>query len=158
MASMNSASYEKLRPFSKGKFSPQQFPQLKKLAANTVSAHNSISDVELNNLLSLYKSLVKEFYTLETEIHRLIEEFSPHYMSIPGFGPIPAALINSGTESYSSRMVKHSSSQLRYVLINCCLLLIHFDMIFTTYYAKKLVRVIYALEMQGVNFNTQKLR
>ena len=72
-------------------------------------------------------------------------------------------------------MVKHGSSQLRYTLINCCLPLIRFDMTFATYYAKKraegkphrvaithvakkLVRVIYAQERQGTNFNVQKIR
>ena len=61
MAHMNSASYEKLRSLSRGKFSPQQFLQLKELAANTVGVNNSIFDVELNSLLSLYKSLDQLF-------------------------------------------------------------------------------------------------
>ena len=47
MARMNAASYEKLRSLSRGHFSPQQFPQLKELAANTVGINNSIFDVEL---------------------------------------------------------------------------------------------------------------
>ena len=202
MARMNAASYEKLRSLSRGRFSPQQFLQLKELAANTVGINNSIFDVELNSLLTLYKSLVKEVGKLETEINKLIEEVHPHYMSIPGIGPISAAVIyseygdlsnfstpaqmlafagiepginESGTESHGGRMVKHGSSQLRYVLINCCLPLIRFDMTFATYYAKKraegkphrvaithvakkLVRVIYALERQGTDFNTKKLR
>lgn len=202
MARMNSASYEKLRSLSRGKFSPQQFLRLKELAANTVGVNNSIFDVELNSLLSLYKSLVTEIDTLEAEINKLIEEVHPHYMSIPGIGPISAAVIyseygdisnfstpaqmlafagiepginESGTESHGGRMVKHGSSQLRYVLINCCLPLIRFDMTFATYYAKKraegkphrvaithvakkLVRVIYALERQGTDFNAQKIR
>lgn len=202
MAQMNNSSYEKLRSLSRGKFSIQQFLRLKELASNTVGANNSIFDVELNSLLSLYKSLVKEIETLETEIRRLIEEIHPHYMSVPGIGPISAAVIyseygdisnfstpaqmlafagiepginDSGTESHGGRMVKHGSSQLRYVLINCCLPLIRFDMTFATYYAKKraegkphrvavthvakkLIRVIYALEKQGVDFNAQKLR
>ena len=51
MARMNSASYEKLRSLSRGKFSPQQFLRLKELAANTVGVNNSIFDVELNSLL-----------------------------------------------------------------------------------------------------------
>ena len=72
-------------------------------------------------------------------------------------------------------MVKHGSSQLRYVLINCCLPLIRFDVTFATYYArkrsenkphrvaithvaKKLVRVIYALESQDIDFDPKKLR
>ena len=202
MARMNSASYEKLRSLSRGKFSPQQFLQLKELAANTVGVNNSIFDVELNSLLSLYKSLVKEIDTIEKEIHKLIEEVHPHYMSIPGIGPLSAAVIyseysdisnfsnpgqmlafagiepginESGTESHGGRMVKRGSSQLRYTLINCCLPLIRFDMTFATYYAKKrgegkphrvaithvakkLIRVIYALESQDIDFNAQKLR
>ena len=202
MARMNSASYEKLRSFSRGKFSPQQFLQLKELAANTVGVNNSIFDVELNSLLSLYKSLVKEIDTIEKEINKLIEEVHPHYMSVPGIGPLSAAVIyseygdisnftnsgqmlafagiepginESGTESHGGKMVKRGSSQLRYTLINCCLPLIRFDMTFATYYAKKrgegkphrvaithvakkLIRVIYALERQDIDFNAQKLR
>ena len=202
MARMNSASYEKLRSVSRGKFSPQQFLRLKELAANTVGVNNSIFDVELNSLLSLYKSLVKEIDTIEKEINKLIEEVHPHYMSVPGIGPLSAAVIyseygdisnftnpgqmlafagiepginESGTESHGGKMVKRGSSQLRYTLINCCLPLIRFDMTFATYYAKKrgegkphrvaithvakkLIRVIYALESQDIDFNDQKLR
>ena len=202
MARMNSASYEKLRSLSRGKFSPQQFLRLKELADNTVGVNNSIFDVELNSLLSLYKSLVKEIDTIEKEINKLIEEVHPHYMSVPGIGPLSAAVIyseygdisnftnpgqmlafagiepginESGTESHGGKMVKRGSSQLRYTLINCCLPLIRFDMTFAAYYAKKrgegkphrvaithvakkLIRVIYALERQDIDFNAQKLR
>ncbi len=149
MARMNSASYEELRSVSRGKFSPQQFLRLKELAANTVGVNNSIFDVELNSLLSLYKSLVKEIDTIEKEINKLIEEVHPHYMSVPGIGPLSAAVIyseygdisnftnpgqmlafagiepginESGTESHGGKMVKRGSSQLRYTLINWNLL------------------------------------
>ena len=149
MARMNSASYEKLRSVSRGKFSPQQFLRLKELAANTVGVNNSIFDVELNSLLSLYKSLVKEIDTIEKEINKLIEEVHPHYMSVPGIGPLSAAVIyseygdisnftnpgqmlafagiepginESGTESHGGKMVKRGSSQLCYTLINWNLL------------------------------------
>ena len=202
MARMNSVSYDKLRSLSRGKFSPQQFLQLKELATNTVGVSNSIFDVELQSLLTLYKALVKEIETLEIEINKLIDEVHPHFMSVPGIGPISAAVIyseygdiskfsnpgqmlafagiepginDSGTESHGGRMVKRGSSQLRYVLINCCLPLIRFDMTFATYYAKKraegkphrvaithvakkLVRIIYALERQGIDYNAQRLR
>ena len=80
MARMNSASYDKLRCISRGKFSIQQFLRLKELAANTVGVNNSIFDIELISLLTLYKSLVKEIDTLESEIHKLIEEVHPHYL------------------------------------------------------------------------------
>ena len=181
---------------------PQQFLRLKELAVNTVGVNNSIFDVELNSLLSLYKSLVKEIDTIKKEINQLIEEVHPHYMSVPGIGPLSAAVIyseygdisnftnpgqmlafagiepginESGTESHGGKMVKRGSSQLRYTLINCCLPLIRFDMTFATYYAKKrgegkphrvaithvakkLIRVIYALESQDIDFNAQELR
>ena len=76
-----------------GKFSPPQFLELKRLATDTVGINNSIFDVELESLLSLYKSLVKEIKTLEDEIIRLINEVHPHFMSIPGIVPISAAVI-----------------------------------------------------------------
>ena len=160
MARMNSASYEKLRSLSRGKFSPQRFLKLKELASNTVGVNNSIFDVELNSLLALYKSLVKEIDTLENEIHKLVEEMClfqalvhyPPLLSIlstgdisnfsnPGqmlaFAGIEPGVNDSGTESHGGRMVKRGSSQLRYTLINCCLPLIRFDMTFAAYYAKK---------------------
>lgn len=198
MARMNTASYEKLRSLSRGKFSPQQFLALKSLAANTVGVNNSIFDTERSSLLTLYKQIC----ILETRITELIKEVHPHYMSIPGIGPISAAVIyaeygdisnfskpsqmlafaglepgvnDSGTESHGGRMVKRGSSQLRYVLMNCALPLIRFDMTFAAYYArkraegkphrvamshvaKKLVRVIFALERQNTDFVAQALR
>lgn len=156
MAHMNSASYEKLRSLSRGKFSPQQFLELKSLATNTVGVNNSIFDTELNSLLTLYKATAEQICILESQITELIEEVHPRYMSIPGIGPISAAVIyaeygdistnfskpsqmlafaglepginDSGTESHGGRMVKRGSSQLRYVLMNCALPLIRFNM------------------------------
>lgn len=202
MAHMNSSSYEKLRSLSRGRFSPQQFLALKSLAANTVGVNNSIFDTELNCLLTLYKDVAEQVSVLEAQIHQLIEAVHPHYMSIPGIGPLSAAVIyaeygdisnfstpaqmlafaglepgisQSGTEEHGGRMVKRGSSQLRYVLMNCALPLIRFDMTFAAYYArkrdegkphrvamshvaKKLVRVIFALEKQNTEFNAQALR
>lgn len=202
MAHMNSASYDNLRRISRGKFSPQKFLELKNLAANTVGVNNSIFDTELRCLLTLYKDVAEQVAVLEKQITELIEEVHPHYMSIPGIGPISAAIIyaeygdisnfsspaqmlafaglepginDSGTESHKGRMVKRGSSQLRYVLMNCALPLIRFDMTFAAYYAKKrtegkphriamshvakkLVRVIFALERQNTDFKPQALR
>lgn len=202
MAHMNSASYDNLHRISHGKFFPQKFLELKNLAANTVGVNNSIFDTELNCLLTLYKDVADQVAVLEKQIKELIEEVHPHYMSIPGVGPISAAIIyaeygdisnfsspaqmlafaglepginDSGTESHKGRMVKRGSSQLRYVLMNCALPLIRFDMTFAAYYAKKrtegkphriamshvakkLVRVIFALERQNTDFKSQALR
>ena len=123
-------------------------------------------------------------------------------MTIPGIGPLSAAVIyaefgdisnfsspgkmlafaglepkinDSGTESHGGRMVKRGSSQLRYVLMNCTLPLIRFDMTFAQYYAKKrkegkphrvalthlakkLVRIIFALERQQINYDPSLIR
>ena len=202
MARMNTVSYDRLRSLSRGKFSPQQFLSLKSLAANTVGVNNSIFDTELCSLLTLYKATVEQICILEVQITELIGDVHPHYMSIPGIGPISAAIIyaeygdisnfskpsqmlafaglepgvnDSGTESHGGKMVKRGSSQLRYVLMNCALPLIRFDMTFAAYYAKKraegkphrvalshvakkLVRVIFALERQNADFVAQALR
>ena len=93
------------------------------------------------------------------------------------FAGIEPGINDSGTESHGGRMVKHGSSQLRYVLLNACLPLIRFDLTFcnllrkrkraegkktsSSHYTcskRKLIRVIYALERQDIDFNTQKLR
>lgn len=89
------------------------------------------------------------------------------------FAKIEPGINESATESHGGRMVKRGSSQLCYTIINCCLPLIHFDMTFATYYAKKcgegkpnrvaithivkkLIRAIYALEKQDVDYNVHK--
>ena len=78
MAHMNTASYEKLRSLSRGKFSPQQFLALKSLAANTVGVNNSIFDTEQSSLLTLYKATAEQICILETRITELIKEVHPH--------------------------------------------------------------------------------
>ena len=202
MSHMNSASYENLRSISKGKFSPQKFIKLKELARNTVGVSNDVFDTELVCLLDLYKNLSEKISDLEEQIIRLINDVHPHFMTIPGIGPLSAAVIyaefgdisnfsspakmlafaglepkiyESGTESHGGRMVKRGSSQLRYALLNCTLPLIRFDMTFAQYYAKKrkegkpyrvalthvakkLVRVIFALERQDIDFDPEVVR
>ena len=123
-------------------------------------------------------------------------------MTIPGIGPLSAAVIyaefgdisnfsspakmlafaglepkinDSGTESHGGRMVKRGSSQLRYVIMNCILPMIRFDVTFAKYYAKKrkegkphrvalthlakkLVRVIFALERQQIDYDPALIR
>ena len=86
------------------------------------------------------------------------------------FAGLEPGVNDSGTDSHGGRMVKRGSSQLRYVLMNCALPLIRFDMTFATYYArkraegkphrvalshvaKKLVRVIFALERPAAVFH-----
>ena len=93
MSHMNSASYEHLRSLSRGKFSIQKFIRLKELASNTVGESNEMFLMQLNSLLALYRGCVSEIDSIETQIIELIQDINPHYMSIPGIGPLSAAVI-----------------------------------------------------------------
>lgn len=142
---MNSISYEELHRISRGKFSKQRFIKLRELAQNTVGEHNEIIEKQLISLLSLYRQAATEIETLEEEICRLITEVDPKMLTIPGIGPITAAIISSefgditrfmspaqmlsfaglepgyyqsGISEYNGRMVKRGSSHLRYAIMN----------------------------------------
>ena len=199
---MNSASYENLHKISRGKFSMQKFLKLKDLAANTVGESNEIFLSQLNSLMNLYKQSCVEVASLEQQIISLIEEINPHTLSIPGIGPLSAAVIyaeygelskfdspsqmlsfaglepgyyQSGTSEYGGHMVKRGSSHLRFTLMNLCIPLIQYNMVFAEYYAKKknegkphrvacshvikkLIRVIFTLEKNDMDFDPLKLR
>ena len=90
------------------------------------------------------------------------------------FAGLEPGYFQSGTSEHTGRMVKHGSSHLRYAIMNCCVPLITHNMVFAEYYAKKraegkpyrvalshvakkLIRVIYALQTQNVPFNPEKL-
>lgn len=202
MSRMNSQSYENLRRISRGKFSPKKFLELKSLAATTVGESNEIFDLQLSSLLSLYKLSVKEIDSLEQKITELICEINPRSLSIPGIGPLSAAVIyaefgdvsmfsspqkmlsfaglepgyyQSGTSAHGGHMVKRGSSHLRYTLMNLCIPLMQNNIVFAEYYAKKraegkphrvacshlvkkLIRIIYTLETNGIDFDPEKLR
>lgn len=202
MSRMNSQSYENLRLISRGKFSPKKFLELKSLAATTVGESNEIFDLQLSSLLSLYKLSVKEIDSLEQRITDLICEISPRSLSIPEIGPLSAAVIyaefgdvsrfsspqkmlsfaglepgyyQSGTSAHGGHMVKRGSSYLRFTLMNLCIPLMQYNIVFAEYYAKKraegkphrvacshlvkkLIRIIYTLETKGIDFDPEKLR
>ena len=202
MSRMNSLSYENLRRISRGKFSPKKFIELKNLAATTVGESNEIFDLQLSSLLSLYKLSANEINSLEQKITELICKIDPRSLSIPGIGPLSAAVIyaefgdiakfsspqkmlsfaglepgyyQSGTSAHGGHMVKRGSSHLRFTLMNLCVPLIQYNIVFAEYYAKKraegkphrvacshlvkkLLRVIYTLETKRVDFDPEKLR
>lgn len=164
MSRMNSQSYENLRRISRGKFSPRKFLELKSLAATTVGESNEIFGLQLSSLLSLYKLSVTEIESLEQKITDLILEINPRSLSIPGIGPLSAAVIyaefgdvskfaspqkmlsfaglepgyyQSGTSAHGGHMVKRGSSHLRFTLMNLCIPLIQHNIVFAEYYAKK---------------------
>ncbi|MDD3140433.1 MAG: IS110 family transposase, partial [Lachnospiraceae bacterium] len=199
---MNSASYDSIRCSSRGKFSMQRFIELKALALNTVGDSNEIFEMQLISLLNLYHLADSEVARLESEITALVIELNPKALTIPGIGPISAAVIaseygdiskfsspsqmlsfaglepgyyQSGTSEFHGKMVKRGSSQLRYVLMNCTMPLIMYNMVFAEYYhkkrnegkphrvalshvAKKLIRIIYTLETKNIPFDAAMLR
>ncbi|MHC1719315.1 MAG: IS110 family transposase [Clostridiaceae bacterium] len=202
MANMNSLSYDNLHRISRGRFSMQKFLKLKELAKNTIGEDNVIFISQLNCLLALYKQVACEVDSLEKQIFALIEEIKPRSLTIPGIGAISSAVIyaeygdlskfdtpsqmlsfaglepgfyQSGTSEHGGHMVKHGSSHLRFTLMNLCIPLIQYNMVFAEYYAKKksegkthrvacshlvkkLIRVIFTLEKNGIDFDPIKLR
>ena len=201
MSHMNSASYDHLRRLSRGKFSIQKFIKLKELASNTVGESNELFLIQLNSLLALYDECVSEIDSIESQIIKLIQDIKPRCMTIPGIGPISAAVIyaefgdlskfmspaqmlsfaglepgyyQSGTSEHGGHMVKRGSSHLRFTLMNLCIPLIQNNYVFAKYYdkkrsegkphrvacshlVKKLIRVIFYLEKNDVDFDPTKL-
>ena len=196
------SDYDELRCISRGKFSFAKLIMLRDLAKNTVGESNDIFELEITSIINLYNICNSEISKMDEEITSLIYELHPHVLSVPGIGPITAAVITSeyrdvkrfsspdkmlsfaglepgyyqsGTMEFQGKMVKRGSSQLRCTLMNCTLPLIRFSPVFATYYhkkrqegkthrvalshvAKKLLRVIYKLEINDVDFDESKLR
>lgn len=199
---MNSASYENLRKISRGQFSMQKFLKLKELATATVGEDNEIFSSQLRSLLTLYNQSVSVIESLEQQIQSFIEDIQPKSLTIPGIGPLSAAVIyaeygdlskfnsssqmlsfaglepgyyQSGISEHSGHMVKHGSAHLRFTLMNLCIPLIQYNMVFAEYYAKKraegkshrvacshvikkLIRIIFTLEKNNMDFDASKLR
>ena len=91
------------------------------------------------------------------------------------FAGLEPGYYQSGTMEAGGKMVKRGSSQLRYALMNCCMPLLMYNMIFSEHYhkkrsegkphsvalshlAKKLVCLIYTLETKNIPFDSSKLR
>jgi transposase len=202
IAQMRSSSYDELRRMSRGKFTMSQFFQLKDLAGSSVGESNQILESQLISLLKLYFSLNEEIQKLEAQITQLVADLDRPMTSIVGVGPLSAAAIlsefgsisrfaspaqmlsfaglepgyyQSGTSEHGGRMVKRGSSHLRFTLMNVCVPLIRFNVVFAEYYhkkrsegkshrvamshvAKKLVRIIYTLETRNILFDSDQLR
>jgi len=91
------------------------------------------------------------------------------------FAGLEPGYFQSGTIEYNGRMVKRGSSHLRCALMNCASCIHIHNEVFAVYYrkkrdegkshrvainhlAKKLVRIIFALETKGVMFDSELLR
>ena len=194
----NMKDYNSIRKLSRGKFTSANFIKLKELAKNSIGISNDIFETELESLLILHSGIEIEINKLENKIESIIKELNPPILSIKGIGTISCAGIisefgdlsrfksadacvafagnepnisQSGTESYTGRMVKHGSGHLRYFLMNAADYVFMHEPIFTEFYykkrsegkshrvalthvAKKLVRIIYKLESENITFNS----
>lgn len=194
--------FDSLRKISRGKFSYAKFANLKELAKNTVGFHDDNSDLLISSYITSIKHFNEQIESLEFKISTIIKELNPSILTIPGIGEISAAsiiseygeisnfsspaqmlafaglepsIIESGTLESNGKMVKHGSSHLRYVLMNCSLILLKYNPVFYDFYlkkrsegkchrvalshvCKKFIRLIYCLETKHVNFNPSLLR
>lgn len=164
MARMTKLSHKELHNISRGKFSIGKFFELRNLAKNTVGESNHIFDLQLSSLLNLHENIDERVAELDSEITKLITDLNPCTLSVPGVGPISAAVIisefgdinrfsgppamlsfagmepgyfQSGTMESKGRMVKRGSSHLRSTLMNVALALVNFNYVFYEYYNKK---------------------
>lgn len=91
------------------------------------------------------------------------------------FAGLDPSIIQSGTLEYNGKMVKHGSGHLRYAVMNAALIILRYSPTFYDYYlkkrsegkchrvalshvCKKLIRVIYTLEKNDINFDPSLLR
>ena len=91
------------------------------------------------------------------------------------FAGMEPGYFQSGTSESTGKMVKHGSSHLRYAMMNCAQTVINNEPTFAAYYAKKraegkehrialthvakkLLRVIYTLQMKDLSYNPDLVR
>ena len=91
------------------------------------------------------------------------------------FAGLEPSVIESGTLQSNGKMVKHGSGHLRYVIMNSAISILRFSPAFYDYYlkkrsegkchrvalshvCKKLIRVIYCLEKNNIDFNPSLLK
>lgn len=91
------------------------------------------------------------------------------------FAGLEPSVIESGTLQHNGRMVKHGSGHLRYSIMNIALVILRYSPTFYDYYlkkrsegkchrvalshvCKKLIRIIYCLEKNNIDFNPSLLK
>ena len=91
------------------------------------------------------------------------------------FAGLEPSIIQSGTLENNGKMVKHGSGHLRYAIMNIAMSILRYSPTFYDYYlkkrsegkchrvalshvCKKLIRVIYSLEKNNINFNPSLLK
>lgn len=202
IARMNIDSYNKMKAQLRHTISYARFQEFKQLAKETIGNEDEILTYQLKTYLELFKELNSKIKDIESSIIREYSGLHCHIHTIPGIGVISAAtilseigsierfettnqllsfaglepsVIESGTMSFKGKMVKHGSSNLRRVLMNCAEMQLVHNPKFYEYYlkkkdegkhhrvclshiAKKLVRIIFYLEKNDCDYDSHKVR
>ena len=202
IANMNVKSYDALRKLSRGRFSTTAFTRLKLLAKNTVGNTEDFLLQEMKIVLELYSQLDSKIDETENLIQECVSEINPPMLTVPGIGVESAAVIlaefgdftkfnnasqllsfagmepgyfQSGISESAGKMVKHGSSHLRYVLMNCAQTVVNYEPTFAEFYTKKraegkphrvalshvvkkLLRVIYTLQTKNLVYDSDAVR
>ena len=111
--------------------------------------------------------------TILSEYEDISNFSSPNKML--AFAKLEPSIIQSGTLYHNGKMVKHSSGHLRYAIMNIAMFILRHSLTFYDYYLKKrsegkchrvalshvykkLIRVIYCLEKNYIDFNPSLLK
>ena len=198
----NMKDFDTLHSVSRGKFSYAKFIKLKELAKNSVGESNEIFEFQLDTLHNLYKEIDDKIDSIDSQLSTIVKVLNPPTLSIPGIGDISCAsiisefgdisnfsnpnqmlsfaglepgVIESGTMSFTGKMVKRGSGHLRYTLMNVAVSVIIHNPTFYAFYhkkrsegkchrvalshvCKKLVRVIFILENKHIQFDPSLLK
>lgn len=139
---------------------------------------------------------------LDSQIKEYVQTIDPPYLPLPGirelsvdvilsefgdfskfqspskmlsFAGLEPGYFQSGQSEFTGHMIKHGSSQFRYALMNCCLLLITNEPVFAEYYTKKraegkpyhvdlphaatkLLLVIYTMQTRNIRYDPTMIR
>jgi|LGVE01.1.fsa_nt_gb transposase len=164
MKTIDLECFETIRKLSRGSFNLSKYYKFMHLVNNTIGYSDSYSELELITFIALYNFLNGKIDIIKNEIISLITIIDPPTLSIPGVGPLSAAVIlaeynniskfdnpgqmlafagiepsisESGTQSHTGHMVKHGSGYLRQTLMNLVNPLNLHNPVISAYYYKK---------------------
>ena len=141
------------------------FEELRDLAKHTIGHHFNYNNLILSSALQIVNTLERQIENIEKEI------LASNPKRLCAFCGVEPAIYRSGTSYHNGKMVKRGSSQLRYVLFNAVPYLVIHNMAFREFFykrihegknyrvaqshvVKKLLRVIYHLELTGKSFDS----
>lgn len=202
ISKMNDRHFEILTKMSRSSLSYPKFMKLKGLAKNTVGVYQNYHKTSISIYLNNIKIINNQVDSIETEIDQLMTSYPTKIMTIPGIGTISAAVIlaeygsihnfdnpaqmlsyaglepsitQSGTQTFSGRIVKRGSRMLRQTLVQAAFYMLRVNPKFYDYYLKKknagkhhqvalihltrkLIRIIFYLETNQQDFNYEQLK